>query len=445
MADNTVLPGTSETYAAEDRGGIKFQKVQIESFDSHSIDAFGRWRVSNPKTIFDSKLLHGDNEPLLWDEELVSGTMATSGPTANKPFIDFTSSNTTAGRRVRQTFVRFNYQPGKGQQILMTGILELASGTKTGCQRRIGIFDDDNGAFFESDAGTIGVTVRTKDSGSVVDTTVAQSSWNIDTMDGGADAANPSGLTLDATKAQIFVIDYQWLSIGRVRLGFQINGHIEYVHEHNVANTGIIPWTSTPNLPLRYEIVTTTDSGICSMRCICSTVISEGGTSDTGIVRHKGTAGAGVTTDTADLLFAVIGIQLKTTHLGANVEVLESLIQIHTATEYIEWILLYGAKGNAITVAGTFNYGDLANSAIQFALGAGITNTVTGGSHIAGGYVESGGNQSGGGSTGAFLHTVLSLGAAIDGTRSQMVLCVRPIGGVSAATVEGALVWRETT
>ena len=445
MADNTTLPGTGEKYASEDRGGINFQKVQIESFDAHSVDAFGRWRVSNPETIFDSKLLHGDNEPLLWDEELISGTMATSGPTAAKPFIDFTSTNTTAGRRVRQTFVRFNYQPGKSQLILMTGVLELASGIKTGCQRRIGLFDDDNGAFFESDAGAIGVTVRTNDSGSPVDTTVAQASWNIDTMDGDDDEANPSGLTLDATMAQIFVIDYQWLSIGRVRFGFEIGSHIEYVHEHNVANAAVIPWASTPNLPLRYEIVTTTSSGVCSMRCICSTVISEGGTSDTGIVRHKGTAGAGVTTDTADLLVAVIGIQLKTTHLGANLEVLEALIQIHTQSEFIEWILLYGAKGNAITVAGTFTYGDLGNSAVQFALGAGPTNTVTGGVHIAGGYVQSGGNQSGGGSAGEFLHTQLSLGAAIDGTRSQLVLCVRPIGGVSAATVEGALVWRETT
>lgn len=420
-------------------------KIQIEASDGPSVDAFGRWRVSEPQTIFDSKLLYGDNESLLWDEELISGTMATSGPTAAKPFIDFTSTNTTAGRRVRQTFVRFNYQPGKSQMILMTGILELASGTKTGCQRRIGIFDDDNGAFFESDAGTVGVTVRTNDTGSPVDTTVAQTSWNLDTMDGSTDSSNPSGFTLDITKGQIFVIDYQWLSIGRVRFGLEIGERIEYVHEHSVANSGVVPWSSTPNLPLRIEIVTTTDSGVCSMRCICSTVISEGGTDDTGIVHHKSTAGAGVTTDTENLLFAVIGLQLKTTHLGASVEILEAINQIHTTNEFIEWVLLHGVKGNAITVAGTFTFGDLANSAVQFALGAGATNTVTGGVEVGGGYIETGGNQAGGSLARGLLHTELSLGAAIDGTRSQIVLCVRPIGGISAATVEAALTWRETT
>lgn len=333
MSDNTVLPGVGETYASADRGGVKFQKVLIQPFDSANCDAFGRFRTSEPKTIFESKLLHGDGQALFWDESLESGTMATTGPTAAKPFIDFTSTNVTAGKRTRQTFQHFNYQPGKSILVTMTGILELASGVKTGCERRIGYFNDDNGAFFESDAGTIGVTVRTNDTGSPVDTTVAQASWNIDTMDGGADAANPSGLTLDAAKAQIFIIDFQWLSVGRVRFGFEINGILHYVHEHNTANTSTVPWSSTPNLPLRYQIITTTSSGVCSMRVICAAVISEGGADvAAGIVRHKGTAGAGVTTDAENIIFAVVGLKLKSTHLGAKIQILKAIMQVHTAT-----------------------------------------------------------------------------------------------------------------
>ena len=86
-------------------------------------------------------------------------------------YIDLASVNTTACVYVRQTYRRFEYQPGKGQLITMTGVLELASGTKTGCQRCIGLFDNNDGVFFESDAGTIGVTVRSNDSGSPVDDT----------------------------------------------------------------------------------------------------------------------------------------------------------------------------------------------------------------------------------------------------------------------------------
>ncbi len=220
---------------------VSQKKIQVEASDGPSADAFGRWRVSNPQTLFDSKLTGLDSAPLFWDEQLESGTMATTTPTADKPYIDFTSTNAAAGKRTRQTFRRFNYQPGKSQLILMTGILELASGTKTGCERRIGPFDNNNGAFFESDAGTVGVTVRTHDSGSTVDITVAQASWNLDNMDGGSDAENPSGLTLDTTKEQVFVIDFQWLSAGRVRFGFEIGGVIVYVHEVNVANEATIP------------------------------------------------------------------------------------------------------------------------------------------------------------------------------------------------------------
>ncbi len=415
---------------------VSQEKIQIEASDGPSVDAFGRWRVSSPQTLFDSKLTGLDNAPLFWDEQLESGTMATTTPTADKPYIDFTSNNTTAGKRTRQTFRRFNYQPGKSQLILMTGILELASGTKTGCERRIGPFDNNNGAFFESDAGVVGVTVRTHDSGSTVDTTVAQASWNLDTMDGGNDAGNPSGVTLDSTKAQIFVIDFQWLSAGRVRFGFEIGGVIVYVHEVNVANTATIPWSSTPNLPLRYQIITTTDSGVCSMRCICSAVVSEGGTDDLGILRYKSTAGAAVTTDTQDLLFAVVGVRLKSTHVGTTVRMIRAALQIHTATEFAEWVVLFNP-----TVADTFTYSNLANSSVQTALGA-TANTVTNGVEVAGGYIESA--QKGGGSIGEAVGSALTLGVAIDGTTlDTIVLCVRPVGGVSAMDVEGSLTWRE--
>lgn len=46
-------------------GGVQ---VPIKASDSPSIDAFGRWRVSSPSTLFDSKQLV-DNQPLFWDDQ----------------------------------------------------------------------------------------------------------------------------------------------------------------------------------------------------------------------------------------------------------------------------------------------------------------------------------------------------------------------------------------
>ncbi len=439
MADNTTLPGTGDVYASDDRGGVKYQKVLVEALNGPSVDSFGRFRVSSPATIFESKLLGSDDAPLLWDEALESGGGVTATtPTAAKPYIDLVSTNVTAGVFTRQTFRRFHYQPGKSHLILMTGVLELASGVKTGCERRVGYFDDDNGAFFESDAGTIGVTLRTNDSGTPADETFTQANWNLDTLDGDDDAANPSGITADWTKAQIFVIDFQWLSIGRVRFGIEIAGQIVYVHQDLHANVIAIPWASTPNLPLRYQIITTTSSGVCSLRVICATVVVEGGTDNVGLVHHVGTAGAAVTSATENILYALVGIRLKSTHLGATITILQTLIQIQTASEFIEWLLLFNP-----TVASTFTYSNVTNSAVQRALGA-TANTVTGGTHMGGGYAETGNSASGGGSGGATLFSEQTLGAAIDGTVDEIVLAFRPIGGVSAANVEGALIWRES-
>lgn len=439
MADNTTLPGTGDVIASKDRGGVKYQKTLIQAFDGPGCDAFGRWRVSQPETIFDSKLTSADKNPLFWDEQLESGAGITaSTPTANKPYIDYTSTDTTAGVFTRQTFRRFNYQPGKGQLILMSGVLELTGTTPTGCERRIGAFDDDNGAFFESDAGTVGITTRSKDSGSVVDTTVTQANWNLDTMDGGADSENPSGLTADWTKAQIFVIDFQWLSAGRIRFGVEIGGVITYVHEVNTANVSTVPWCSTPNLPLRYQMITTSSSPVCTMRVICSSVVSEGGTDSVGIIHRESTAGAAVVTAVEGTFYAVVGIRLKSTHLGATVKLLNAALQVQTASEFIEWVVFFNP-----TVAGAFTYSAHANSGVEHAIGV-TANTVTGGTDMGGGYIETGGGQSAQGSGGGILGNALILGSKIDGTVDEIVLCAKPIGGVSAANIEGSLTWRES-
>ena len=412
--------------------------VSVGACDSPSVDAAGRWRTSHPGTIFTGKLIHADSQALMWDESLESGTMATSGPTAGKPHIDFTSTANTAGKRTRQTFRHFNYQPGKSQQILIVGVLELASGVKTGCERRIGAFTDSNGIFFESDAGTIGVTVRTNDSGSPVDTTVTQSNWNLDKMNGEGDADNPSGLILDPTKTQIFVFDFLWLSADRIRFGVKISGTIYYVHEFNIgANVGQIPWASTPNLPLRYQIITTTSSGVCSMRCVCGAVISEGGTQDIGITRYKSTAGAAVTCTTDNTVYAIVGIRLKSTHLGAEIRILKTELQIQTGSDSGEWILLFNP-----TVAGSFTYSDLTNSAVQTAIGA-TANTVTGGTEITGGFLQSTSVGNGSGSVSGAIDSALLLGSKIDGTVDTIVLCFRTNAATASPEVEGSLTWKE--
>lgn len=388
--------------------------------DDPQLDAFNRLRVSQPETLFDSKLIK-DNAPYFWDDVQTSGTATSSHSTATASVTLGVNLN-TAGVRTRQTFQRFNYQPGKSQLILMTFVLDKTGGG-TGITRRVGSFDANNGLFLEDLEGTYNFVRRTNITGSPVDNKVAKSAWNIDKMDGNG----PSGKTIDFTKTQILVIDYEWLGVGRVRMGFNIDGVTYYAHQFLNANNLSEVYMSTPNNPLRYEI-TNSGSGVAStLQCICASVMSEGGQQQIGVLRHFGNGGVtGLQTGTK---YAITGIRLKSTHLDVSVLMEAVSLMSTTANDQCHWDLTWNP-----TVAGTFTYSDQTNSAVQIATGAN-TNTVTGGFDISGGYFTTGLP------TATQVRNALRLGSTIAGVVDSVVLCATPI--TNNITVHGSIDWRE--
>ena len=407
-----------------------FSTIQLDTNNGVG-DAFGRLRVSEPETIFDSKQIF-NNQPLLWDDQEVSGSGTTSTHYVSSASTIISVADSTAGTRVRQTFRRFNYQTGKSDLILLTGVLKTAG--ESGITRSMGYYDDNNGIFLRDNGGNWEICRRSTSFGPVSTFAVPQSAWNVDTFDG----TGPSGITLNETNAQIFVIDFEWLGVGRVRTGFNINGVTylahEFLHSNNISNV----YMSTPNLPLRYEISNDGTGGAASLEHICSSVMSEGGSQDTGRVFYASTNGTHVDADVENTTYAVLGIRLKSSTIGETIKLLNTSLQIHTASDRIEWTLRFNPS-----VAGTFTYNDYNNTSAQVARGA-TANVVTGGEIIAGGHLESGANQSGAaGSKGQPLDNALILGSAIDGTLDEIVLCAMPIGGSSGVDIEGSLTWRE--
>lgn len=395
--------------------------VRTETLDNAQGDAFVRQRVSQPETLFDSKQIF-DNQPLFWDDQEVSGTGTSSVHSVDKASSVLHVAGTTAGNRVRQTFRRFNYQPGKSQLIFMTGTLGM-SGGGAGITRSAGLYDDNNGVFMQDDEGTLKAVIRTKTSGSVVDNKVAQADWNVDKLDGTGD----SKITLNTTKSQIIIIDFEWLGVGRVRIGFVIDGLIYYVHEFLNSNNLSGVYMSTPNLPLRYEIDNDGTGAASQLETICSTVISEGGVDNSGVLRHEDSGS--LTSLSAGTAYAVVGIKLKSTHLGATIN-LENISCIATSqNDQAHWELVFNP-----TVGGTFTYADQTNSAVQVATGA-STNTVTGGTHIDGGYFSTAVP------TVITVPNALRLGSKIDGTADEIVLVVKPI--TNNIGVQGSITWRE--
>lgn len=242
--------------------------LAVKFGDSAAIDAFARLRVSNPATLFDAQLQY-DESPLFWETVLAGSGTATHDP--DNSAVDLDTTTAIGDKVTRQTRQYFRYQPGKSQRVLLTGALGVG---QSNLSQRVGYFDDDNGIFFQCQDGILQVVLRSSTSGSAVDTVVPQSSWNLDKMDG----STPSGININPVNSQVFAIDLEWLSVGRVRMGFFVDGILVYCHQFLNANVITGAYMTTANLPARYEIENTgTIASAASLKQICTAVDSEGG------------------------------------------------------------------------------------------------------------------------------------------------------------------------
>lgn len=230
-------------------------------------DAFGRQRVSNPFTLFDSSHRYRDNG--LWNSSTANGGTVTFQ--ANEGLVDLDVTTTSGSKVYRETTKVFSYQPGKSLLILSTFVMSSA---KTGLRQRVGYFGADNGMYLELNDSTLSFVERSISSGSLLETRVSQANWNVDKMDG----TGPSATILDISKAQILWMDVEWLGLGSVRMGFVIDGRFIPCHVFDHANRIASTYITTASLPLRYEIENTgTTASNSKLKQVCSTVISEGG------------------------------------------------------------------------------------------------------------------------------------------------------------------------
>jgi hypothetical protein len=389
-----------------------------------SADAFGRTRVSQPFTLLDFKQVR-NGLPLFFNDVTVSGT-ATSTYNTNQASTTLAVSATTAGVRVRQSKLRGVYQPGKGKLALVTGVFGAAV---AGVTKRMGYFDDKNGLFFQQTGTALSVVRRSYVTGSAVDTVVTQANWNIDKMDG----TGPSGVTLDLTKTQIIVIDFEWLGVGRVRYGWNVDGITYYCHEMLHANMLSVVYMGNPNLPIRYEIVNDGTGGAASLVCICASIASEGGNEDVAASTYISRNGTAATLANQDLYTPILSVRLKSDAIGLKANPLFVDV-ISTSNIVFEWRLYLNP-----TIAGTDNASwDSVNAAsgLEFDIARDATNTVSGGYVLAGGYGASTGSTrlpvSGG------IKSYLTLGTNVDGSSDELVLAVANIEA-NGGTVYGGM------
>ena len=391
-------------------------------------DAFGRLRVSEPYSLFDSQNRFAE------DSQFDTATTGTGSTTylSNEASVRMQVTGAGVGSVVRQTYRSFPYQPGKGLLVLATFVMDPS--TSASLTQRVGYFNTQNGVFFKASGGVNSFVLRSFVTGVVSDVReVPQSNWNGDKLNG----SGPSGFVLDPSKAQILWMDFEWLGVGSVRCGFIINGQYIVCHTFNNANNISNVYMTTAILPVRYEISSTGSAVAASMKQVCSSVVSEGGYEQYsyGHIARRTTALATINTTFKPL----VSIRLAPGRGGAVV--LPSRVQVlPTTSQNYEVALVKNASLTGASWVATSSSSvqeDVSATSMTFPAGSRIVQTD---------YVSS----SGSGGTNPLVDPSgynwdLQLGESLAGVSDIYTIAIRTVSGATTGDAVGSLTFWDLT
>lgn len=401
-------------------------------YPADPLDSFARLKVAHPLALFDAQFNYG-LQPSLFEQYVVNGSI-THVPSHSA--VRLSTGGTTIGNKaIFQSWKYFRYQPGKAQEIIWTCVLGAPA---TGVRKIIGLIDDEDGLAFIQNGSQLGVLRRTSTSGVPVDNVVWQSGWNLDKLDG----TGKSEVTLDVAKNNIFVIDEQWLGAGRPRWGVDVGGHITYVHQLQFANTDVVPFTRTANLPFRAEIenVGAADSAT-EYDFTCVAINSSAGSEPVGLTLS--TSNDQVSGGTAPLKLIdgvnipVLSIRPKTTFNGLIYR--GQTIPVSCQISSRDAPIAYKVIRNGVLTGASFADVDVTNSSVEADVSA---TAIAGGVVVASGYLGAGAGMQAMGTTTHELDTG-SLSNNIAGDETEILtLVISRADGVSS-NCAGAFTWKE--
>lgn len=237
-----------------------FEKFDVANFP---LTAFAELETASPRNRFDCEFIY-DKQPLIMDDISENSGTATHNATSRDIQLAVTGATDVGGMRAHSWIP---YTPGSGQKCEITGTLDEAG---------IG-------------GGTASCFLRSNVTGSVVETEVAQSSW---------DNAKTG---VDWTTSHILAIPFQSLKVGTVFFYFVRSGvpvFLTQIDNDNIRATGYWQYASLPPywklytsagetimemgygddlnaVGIRYNLGTANYTA--TMRAICCTVKSQGG------------------------------------------------------------------------------------------------------------------------------------------------------------------------
>ena len=347
------------------------------SHDDFTIDSFERVRVSQPTNVFEYTFgaILPATVTTIW-ETGTTGTASTDALTTNLYGFNIGMPVNTVSGRWYQSINHVRYQPGVSTVMRFTFCFGAGALLTANQRDRLGMFTDTtaamtgaagDGVFLENDAGAVFAVRRYMTQGTGSEERVAQSSWNLNRMNGAGDVADSSRniVTLNWTKAQHLVIEYQWLGVGTIRFGFEtgVNG-IVWVHEFVSVNALTEAWSRTGAFPVRFESYNYGVAATHSTTFINVVVQQEGNPSDIRPWRYfSGDSGGtgklgGVTANT---LYPLLGMRAIGTNdltkrarfVPTSITISVAIVGVPTAgvTPIRVSLLMLGTPGTSATFA----------------------------------------------------------------------------------------------
>ena len=310
---------------------------QVALAQTPQLDAFGRLRVSQPHTLFDSQQRFGLDRSFV--SNTASGGSISFIPTQSSA--NLTVVNTSGSYAARETRYVFKYQPGKSQLSMMTFV--MAPQSSGNLRQQVGYYGAENGYFLQL-TDQLYICERSNVTGTVTHSNVAQSSWNGDKLNG----SGASTISLDMTKSQIFFLDIEWLGVGSVRTGFVINGQFIVAHTFHHANIVPNAYITTASLPVRYEIQALSSSApaTSNLTQICSTVISEAGYTEPLTLFSNLATFTSLTVGTSWI--PLISIRLDPSRLD-SIAIMKQIELVLTTADTLQWALWSNVTTTSLT------------------------------------------------------------------------------------------------
>jgi hypothetical protein len=209
-----------------------------------TVDSHNSLQVSNKGYYFSSAFQYSVR-PDIWDTKLTGSATIQHNP--NNQTVEFSLSG-NGDSILRRTTKLIPYFPGRTVQMTFSG--RFSPEVKETVTQRVGIFDDNNGLYFQLDSGGLKFVIKNNGDDSRF---AYQENWNQDKLDG----TGVSGIVLDPSKFQIGVIEFEWYGGGRVKFGIIIQDQIIWAHYFDNSNYLESPYMGTSILPISYQAIST--------------------------------------------------------------------------------------------------------------------------------------------------------------------------------------------